>query len=78
MCDVAVVKYKEGLQSLKKTVDLGGGQQGFSGASKVVIKPNMVAWRLYLHRKIMFCQRKKVPELWKEFLRATGLSTHRF
>jgi uncharacterized protein (DUF362 family) len=44
MYDVAVVKYKEGLQSLKKAVDLVGGLQGFSGASKVVIKPNFVGW----------------------------------
>ena len=44
MYDVAVVKYKEGLQSLKKAVDLVDGLQGFSGASKVVIKPNILVW----------------------------------
>ena len=44
MYDVAVVKYKEGLQSLKKAVDLVDGLRGFSGASKVVIKPNFVGW----------------------------------
>ena len=44
MYDVAIVKYKEGLESLKKAVDLVGGLQGFSGASKVVIKPNLVLW----------------------------------
>ena len=44
MYDVAVMKYKEGLESLKKAVDLVGGLQGFSGASKVVIKPNLVLW----------------------------------
>jgi uncharacterized protein (DUF362 family) len=44
MYDVAVVSYKEGLGSLKKAVDLVGGLQRFSGASKVVIKPNLVLW----------------------------------
>src|SRR4030042_517219 len=44
MYDVAVVKYKEDLESLKKAVNLVGGLQGFSGASKVVIKPNLVQW----------------------------------
>ncbi len=44
MYAVAIVKYKEGLQSLKKAVDMIDGLQGFSGASKVVIKPNFVVW----------------------------------
>ncbi len=44
MYDVAVMKYKEGLESLKKAVALVDGLQGFSGSSKVVIKPNLVAW----------------------------------
>ena len=50
MYDVAVVKYEEDLQSLKKAVDLVGGLQGFSGSSKVVIKPNF----FYLPEKIVF------------------------
>ena len=50
MYDVAVVKYKEGFQSLKKAVGLVGGLQGFSGASKVVIKPNF----FYLPETIEF------------------------
>ena len=44
MHNVAVVKYTESSESLKKATDLVGGLQGFSGASKVVIKPNLVAW----------------------------------
>ena len=44
MYDVAVVKYKEGLESLKKAVDLVGALQGFGGASRAVIKPNLVQW----------------------------------
>jgi len=44
MYDVAIVKYKEGLASLKNAINLVGGLQGFSGASKVVIKPNLVQW----------------------------------
>lgn len=44
MYDVAIVKYKEGLESLKNAIKLVGGLQGFSGASKVVIKPNLVLW----------------------------------
>jgi len=42
--DVAIVKYEEGLESLKHAANLVGGLQGFSGASKVVIKPNFVLW----------------------------------
>jgi uncharacterized protein (DUF362 family) len=45
MYDVAIMKYKEGLECLKKAVELVGGLQGFSGGSKVVIKPNLVQWR---------------------------------
>lgn len=45
MYDVAIMKYKEGLECLKKAVELVGGLQGFSGGSKVVIKPNLVLWR---------------------------------
>jgi uncharacterized protein (DUF362 family) len=44
MYDVAIVKYKEGLESLKRATNLVGGLQGFSSASKVVIKPNFVLW----------------------------------
>jgi len=44
MYDVAIVKYQEGLESLKHATDLVGGFQGFSAASKVVIKPNFVLW----------------------------------
>lgn len=44
MYDVSIVKYKEGFESLKKAIQLVGGLQGFSGASKVVIKPNFVLW----------------------------------
>jgi uncharacterized protein (DUF362 family) len=44
MYDVAIVKYKKGLESLKHAIILVGGLQGFSGASKVVIKPNFVLW----------------------------------
>jgi uncharacterized protein (DUF362 family) len=44
MYDVAITKYKEGLESLKKAVVLVDGLQGFSGASKVVIKPNFMEW----------------------------------
>lgn len=44
MYEVAVVKYKERLESLKKAVELVGGLRGFSGDSKVVIKPNLVFW----------------------------------
>jgi uncharacterized protein (DUF362 family) len=44
MYDVAIVKYKESLESLKNAINLVGGLQGFSGASKVVIKPNLVQW----------------------------------
>ena len=44
MYDVAVMRYKEGAGSLKKAIDLLGGLQGFSDASKVVIKPNLVLW----------------------------------
>jgi hypothetical protein len=44
MYDVAIMKYKEGFESLKKAVTLVDGFQGFSGGSKVVIKPNLVAW----------------------------------
>ena len=42
MHNVAVMKYKESFESLKKATELVGGLQGFSGASKVVIKPNLV------------------------------------
>jgi len=44
MYDVAIVKYKGGLESLKHATNLVGGLQGFSAASKVVIKPNFVLW----------------------------------
>ena len=44
MYDVSIVKYKGGLESLKYAINLVGGLQGFSGASKVVIKPNFVLW----------------------------------
>jgi len=44
MYDVAITKYKKGLESLKQAINLVGGFQGFSGASKVVIKPNFVLW----------------------------------
>jgi uncharacterized protein (DUF362 family) len=44
MYDVAIMKYKEGLECMKKAVELVGGLQGFSGGSKVVIKPNLVQW----------------------------------
>ena len=44
MYDVAIMKYKEGFESLKNAVELVGGLQGFSGGSKVVIKPNFVVW----------------------------------
>jgi uncharacterized protein (DUF362 family) len=44
MYEVAVVKYQDGHQFLKKAVDLVGGLQGFSGGSRVVIKPNFVLW----------------------------------
>ncbi len=44
MHDVAVTKYKDGTQALKEAVDLVGGLRGFSGASRVVIKPNFVEW----------------------------------
>jgi uncharacterized protein (DUF362 family) len=44
MHDVAITKYKEGGESLKKAVLLVDGLQGFSDASKVVIKPNLVEW----------------------------------
>ncbi len=44
MYEVAIVKYQEGLDSLKHATNLVGGFQGFSAASKVVIKPNFVLW----------------------------------
>jgi len=42
MYDVAIMKYKEGPESLKKAVELVGGLQGLSDSSKVVIKPNLL------------------------------------
>ena len=44
MHDVAVVKYEEPFESLRKAVDLVGGVEGISPHSKVVIKPNYVMW----------------------------------
>ncbi len=44
MHDVAVMKYEEGTESLKKAVLLVDGLQGFSESSKVVIKPNFTEW----------------------------------
>jgi uncharacterized protein (DUF362 family) len=44
MYDVAVVKYEKPLESLRKAVDLAGGLGDVSRGSKVVIKPNLVAW----------------------------------
>ena len=44
MYDVAVMRYKDGLESLKHAINLVDGLQGFSGASRVVIKPNLVQW----------------------------------
>ena len=44
MYDVAIVKYKEGVESLKNAINLVGGLQGFSRDSKIVIKPNLVQW----------------------------------
>jgi uncharacterized protein (DUF362 family) len=42
--DVAVVKYEEPFESLRKAVYLVGGVEGISPHSKVVIKPNYVMW----------------------------------
>jgi uncharacterized protein (DUF362 family) len=44
MYEVAVMRYKDNIESLKQAINLVDGLQGFSGASKVVVKPNLVQW----------------------------------
>lgn len=44
MWDVAVVKYEKAHESLRNAVDLAGGLNDLSPASKVLIKPNIVIW----------------------------------
>lgn len=45
MYEVAVVRYEEPLESLRRAVDLVGGLNGFSRSTKVFIKPNFCLWR---------------------------------
>ena len=43
--DVALVRYQEPLQSLRKSVDLVNGLAEVSSGSNVFIKPNLCIWR---------------------------------
>lgn len=45
MHEVAVVRYKEPLESLRQAVDLVDGLAGVARDSKVFIKPNLCMWR---------------------------------
>jgi len=45
MYDVAVVRYREPLESLREAVELADGLAGVARDSKVFIKPNLCMWR---------------------------------
>ena len=44
MYNVAVVRYENAFESLKKAVDFCDGLKEISSDSKVFIKPNIVIW----------------------------------
>ena len=45
MHEVAVVRYEEPLESLRRALDLSGGLDGLARGAKVFIKPNLCTWR---------------------------------
>ena len=46
MYNVSVVKYEKPYESLKQAIDTAGGSGEIAGNSKVIIKPNIVAWTI--------------------------------